>query len=78
MKVLNEEEISITDSCHVCNSVKEQGNELCHECNLNAYESAKEFYLEHEARRQRFKSNKICWDVDVPEGWKDIKVAKFD
>jgi|TARA_B110000495_G_scaffold79081_1_gene67848 hypothetical protein len=25
-----------------------------------------------------FKSNKICWDVKVPEGWKDIKVAKFD
>jgi|TARA_R110000751_G_scaffold9921_2_gene36389 hypothetical protein len=25
-----------------------------------------------------FKSNKICWDVEVPEGWKDIKVAKFD
>jgi len=23
-------------------------------------------------------SNKICWDVEVPEGWKDIKVAKFD
>ena len=45
---------------------------------LNADESAKEIYLEHEARRQRFKSNKICLDVEVPEGWKDIKVAKFD
>tara|TARA_B110000495_G_scaffold7686_1_gene5674 strand:+ start:33 stop:164 length:132 start_codon:yes stop_codon:yes gene_type:complete len=26
----------------------------------------------------QFKSNKICWDVEVPEGWKDIKVAKFE
>ena len=25
-----------------------------------------------------FKSNKICWDVEVPEGWKNIKVAKFE
>ena len=25
-----------------------------------------------------FESNKICLDVEVPEGWKDIKVAKFD
>ena len=25
-----------------------------------------------------FESNRICWDVEVPEGWKDIKVAKFD
>jgi hypothetical protein len=26
----------------------------------------------------KFTSNKICWDVEVPEGWKNIKVAKFD
>ena len=26
----------------------------------------------------QFESNKICWDVEVPEGWKDIKVAKFE
>ena len=27
---------------------------------------------------EKAESNKICWDVKVPEGWKDIKVAKFD
>lgn len=26
----------------------------------------------------KFVSNKICWNVEVPEGWKNIKVAKFD
>jgi hypothetical protein len=26
-----------------------------------------------------FESNKICCDVEIPEGWKDVKVAwKFD
>ena len=25
-----------------------------------------------------FVSNKICWDVKVPEGWKNIKVAKLE
>tara|TARA_B110000495_G_C22886504_1_gene516997 strand:+ start:132 stop:263 length:132 start_codon:yes stop_codon:yes gene_type:complete len=26
----------------------------------------------------KFESNKICWDIEVPEGWKKIKVANFE
>ena len=32
----------------------------------------------YESLKIKFESNKICWDVEVPEGWKDIKVEKFE